>query len=111
MKKDHLKELCPKNYDGSFKGIEAHGAAIKVNGLYENCKCYISRKYVGDDDSLTKSILRWSYQQALELYQAVWPRTAGNNKKKDNQLLHILHKLSCQRQPSLENICRTEICS
>jgi hypothetical protein len=73
VKKDHLKGLCPKNY------------------LYENCKCYIIRKYVGDGHSSTNSVLGWSYQQALELYQAVWPRTTGNNKKKDNRLLHILH--------------------
>jgi hypothetical protein len=91
IKKDHPKELCPQNYDGSSKGMEAFGAAFKVNGLYQNFKCY-TKKFVSDDDASTKSILRWSYRQAQELYKAVWPRTGANNKKKDNGLLHILHK-------------------
>jgi hypothetical protein len=88
IKKDHPKE-CPHTYDGSSKGMEACGASDNINELYQNLKCY-TRKYVSEDNTLTKPILQWSYQQAQELYKAKWPRIEANNKKKDNGLLHIL---------------------
>jgi hypothetical protein len=71
--------------------MEAQGAAFNVNGLYQNFKCY-TKKLVSNDNASTKSVLRWSYRQAEELLKVVWPRTGANNKKKDNRLLHILHK-------------------
>jgi hypothetical protein len=38
LKKDHPKELCPKNYNGSSKGMEAHGLSINVNWIYNTKK-------------------------------------------------------------------------
>jgi hypothetical protein len=75
LKKDHPNELCPKNYDGSSKGMEAHGSSINVNWIYNTEKKCYTRKYGGDDDYSTKSVLRWLYREALEVYQVPWPRT------------------------------------
>jgi hypothetical protein len=86
----HAKELCTKDYDGSSKGMEAFGAAFNIiNSLYQN---FNAKKSVSNNNTSTKQVLRWSYRQAQELYQAVWPRSEANNKKKDNGLVHILHK-------------------
>jgi hypothetical protein len=71
--------------------MEAFGAAFNVNGLYQNFQCY-TKKLVSNGDASTKSVLGWSCRQAQEFFKAVWPRTEANSKKKDNRLLHILHK-------------------
>jgi hypothetical protein len=91
MNKDHPKEKCSKDYNGSSKGMEVcSSCTINVNWVHEK-KCY-ARKYINDDNSSTKSILRWLLQEALKVYQVPWPRTASNNNNKDNGLLHILHE-------------------
>jgi hypothetical protein len=80
--KEHPKELCSKNYDGSSKGMEAYGASQNVNRLFDNLKCYI-KKYVSDDDLSTKSVLRWPFKQAFELYQVEWPRTGARGEQQE----------------------------
>jgi hypothetical protein len=92
---DHDPDICPKNYTGSAKGMEAAGAARIVCRLFanENDKCYIAH-LVTDDDSSVRKILTHSYQELIDKLQATiddWPRYANGAKKPDNGLLPILH--------------------
>jgi len=97
---DHDPDVCPKNYDGSAKGMEASGAAKIACRLFlnEKDKCYIAH-LVTDDDSSVRKILTHSYQDlidALELTIEDWPRYPGTKgkpgkKKPDNGLLPLLH--------------------
>jgi hypothetical protein len=67
-KKDHQDEaaVCPRNYDGSLKGMEAAGKAKIVCQLFVNDedKCYISH-LVTDDDLSVRKILTHSYQDLI----------------------------------------------
>jgi hypothetical protein len=45
--------------------MEAFEAAVNANEIYENNKCYL-KMYIMDDDSMTKSVLRWSFKMAKE---------------------------------------------
>ena len=95
---EHDEDTCPKNYDGSAKGMEASGAAKIACKLFlnENDKCYIAQ-LVTDDDSSVRKILTHSYQDLIDALQWTvddWPRYGpdGKGKKKpDNGLLPLLH--------------------
>jgi hypothetical protein len=52
--------LCPKNYYGSFKGMEAEGAARIARRLLETYKVFIE-EYVSDDNSSCRKILTHSF--------------------------------------------------
>ena len=56
----HEDSLCPKNYDGSSKGMEAEGAARIARRLFESHKVFI-KEYVSDDDSSCRKILTHSF--------------------------------------------------
>ena len=93
--REHDANVCPKNYDGSAKGMEAVGAAKIVCRLFKNAssQCYI-RNLVTDDDSSVRKILTQSYQELLDALQMTlddWPRYANGQKKPDNGLLPLLH--------------------
>jgi hypothetical protein len=90
---EHNESLCPKNYDGSAKGMEASGAATIVRRIFENIhdKCYVSR-LVTDDDSSVRKILTHSYRDLLaanRITEDECPRYANGKKKPDNSLLPI----------------------
>jgi hypothetical protein len=94
---DHEPDVCPRNYEGSAKGMEATGAAIIVKRLFENedNKCYVAR-LVTDDDSSVRKILTHSYREQLAasvISDADWPRYANGKKKPDNGLLPLLHSI------------------
>ena len=97
---EHQDNLCPKNYDGSAKGMEACGAARIAERLFANeeCKCYIAF-LVTDDDASVRKVLTHSFKDMVAagmMTDAEWPRygTTGKGKKKpDNGLLNILHVL------------------
>ena len=77
---DHHQDVCPKNYTGSAKGMEAHGAAKILKRLFENenVRCYVN-KLVTDDDSSVRKILTHSYQGLIDagrMTEAEWPRYA-----------------------------------
>jgi hypothetical protein len=92
----HDPDICPKNYTGSAKGMEAAGAAKIVVRLWSNekDKCYVAY-LVTDDDSSVRKILTHSYQELVDAGKmtiAEWPRYAtGNKKKPDNGLLPVGH--------------------
>ena len=94
----HDVDVCPKNYTGSAKGMEAAGAAKIVCRLFLNEKenCYIAH-LVTDDDSSVRKILTHSYQELIDALQWTiddWPRYGKDGKgakKTDNGLLPILH--------------------
>jgi hypothetical protein len=77
---DHQPFLCPKNYDGSSKGMEATGAIRNVIRLH-NQSVFI-KTYVMDDDSSTKAILQHSWKDQTEagtMTNDDWPRTASTH--------------------------------
>jgi hypothetical protein len=83
--------LCPRNYDGSSKGMESHGALYSCVNLHENHNV-IYEIIVMDDDSSTENILKWNFADALEaeLISEI-PLTAGGNKKTDKGQLPLTH--------------------
>jgi hypothetical protein len=94
---DHNKEVCPKNYEGSSKGMEATGAVRIVRRLFENLKhnCYVAH-LVTDDDSSVRKILTHSYKEllaALRITAAEWPKYPNGKKKPDNGMLPLLHEI------------------
>jgi hypothetical protein len=93
----HDADVCPKNYQGSSKGMEVTGAAAIVKRLFENVyhKCYVAN-LVTDDDSSVRNFLTHSYREQLEaaiITEAEWPRYANGKKKPDNGLLPLLHAI------------------
>jgi hypothetical protein len=70
----HDDAVCPKNYAGSAKGMEAGmestGAAKTVSILFANIedKCYVANLMM-DDDSSVRKILTHSYQELLEAFK------------------------------------------
>jgi hypothetical protein len=93
----HDKDICPKNYVGSAKGMEATGAARIVSRLFSKVddKCYVAH-LVTDDDSSVCKILTHSYRElleALEMTEAEWPRYANGRTQPDNGVLPLLHAI------------------
>jgi hypothetical protein len=64
--------------------MEACGAVENMISIFDNNKCYV-KTYVMDDDTSTKSVLKWSFKTAKELYGTEWPTTEVNNKKKTTE--------------------------
>jgi hypothetical protein len=90
---NHQPCFCPKNYDGSSKGMEAIGAIQNVVHLHNNQSVFL-KTYVMDDDLSTKAILRHSWKDQVDartMTDKDWPRTASGRKKNDNGQLPLLH--------------------
>ena len=84
---------CSKNYDGSSKGMEAHGLFDCVLDLWKDTKLVVDR-FVIDDDATTKSYVRHSYKELVSdgrMDRKDWPRTEGGNEKKDTGRLPLDH--------------------
>jgi hypothetical protein len=80
----HDPDVCPKNYAGSAKGMEAAGAAKIVNRLFlnEEDPCYVLH-LVTDNDSSVRKILTHSYQDLIDSLQWTiddWPRYANGRR-------------------------------
>jgi hypothetical protein len=93
----HDDDVCPKNYAGSAKGMEATGMAKIVSRLFANVedKCYVAN-LVTDDGSSVRNILTHSYRDlvaALKMTDAEWPRYVNGQKRPDNGLLPLLHAI------------------
>jgi hypothetical protein len=89
----HEDSLCPKNYDGSSKGMEAEGAARIARRLFENYEVFIE-EYVSDDDSSCRKILTHSFWDLIfagRLTEALWPRSKSGRKKPNTGLLPVEH--------------------
>jgi hypothetical protein len=74
----HDGTVCPKNYHGFSKGMQAHGAAKIVRRLFENekHKCYVTH-LVTDNDSSVRKILTHSYKELIAasgMTEAEWPQ-------------------------------------
>jgi hypothetical protein len=93
--KEHLPEMCSKNYEGSSKGMEPTGALRNVLHLWNTLDVYV-REYVMDDDASTKTTLKHAYQTLLDagLFDlADWPKYKNGKKKKDRGELPALHPI------------------
>jgi hypothetical protein len=91
--KPHLDDadVCARNYTGSSKGMEAHGALHGCLNLHRNHNI-IYEIIIMDDDSCTKSILSWNFQEAItEGLMTKAPKTANGNKKADKGQLPTSH--------------------
>ena len=74
---------CPKNYEGSSKGMECFGLMECVLKLHNNHDICV-RKFVIDDDTTTRAYLRHSYAELIEkglTDKADWPRLIGQGLK------------------------------
>lgn len=102
---------CPKNYEGSSKGMEAHAAVISVNRFYEwsarriDCTPAFIHTTISDDDSTTWANLQQSFTLRLEKHNLeresqglprltkkdweLWPKTKRGVPRQDNGKLSI----------------------
>ena len=85
----HEPDICPKNYEGSAKGMEATGAARIVSRLFRNeeVKCFVAM-LVTDDDSSVRKILEHSYRELIDagkMMEADWPRYKNGTMGRKNQ--------------------------
>ncbi len=87
----HTSDVCSRNYVGSSKGMEAHGALQSCLHLHENHDV-VYEIAVMDDDSTTENILKWNFQEAYEagLIDNI-PTTKSGGKKVDNGKLPLTH--------------------
>ena len=91
----HHPFLCSKNFHGSSKAMEAHGAAVNVNTLFERYNCIVDT-IIMDDDSSTKNVLKRKYSDLQEEAKKEgkkfeWPKYEGGGKRPDTGLLPINH--------------------
>ncbi len=81
---DHDISVCPKNYVGSSKGMEATGSARITKHLFETGKVVIA-KHVGDDNSSCRMVMHHPFQELIDagkLELADWPQYHGKLKEK-----------------------------
>lgn len=84
---------CSRNYEGSSKGMEAHGLLACVVQLWETSKLFV-RRFVIDDDATTKAHAQHSYKALIDagrMDKTAWPRTEAKHRKKDNGKLPLDH--------------------
>jgi hypothetical protein len=85
----HQPCFCPKNHDGSSKGMEATEAIQNVVHLHNDQSVFL-KTYVMDNDSSRKAI-RKDKIDARNMTNEDWPRTASERKKNDNGQLPLSH--------------------
>jgi hypothetical protein len=89
----HEAKLCPKNYTGSSKGMEAVGALRNVRKIWERGDSYVGT-YVMDDDSTTRAVLSHPYKEMLHLGRITAdqvPSRIKKSPKSDNGQLWLDH--------------------
>jgi hypothetical protein len=75
---------CPRNYEGSSKGMECFGLMECVLKLHDNHNICI-KKFVLDDDAMTRAYIKHSYKALVEsglMDSADWPRSKDGKRKK-----------------------------
>ena len=122
----HDPSVCSRNYHGSSKGMEAHGAVQSCIHLHAHHNV-VYEIIVMDDNSSTENILKWNFAEALEarLIDAIPTTTCGGKKVDNGQLplshppiLHLTdhnHQNRCMagkcynlaRLPKLKSMCTT----
>jgi hypothetical protein len=87
----HDKSVCSRNYTGSSKGMEAHGALKSCLHLHLN-RNVVWEIMVMDDDSSTQNLLRWNFAEAIDKQMMTEvPLTKGGNKREDKGQLPLSH--------------------
>ena len=79
---------CPRNYEGSSKGMEAKGTLALVEGIHDSGNNCFVETAVTDDDTSIRGILKHSYAELLdagvfESKKADWPRNERGTYLKD----------------------------
>jgi hypothetical protein len=89
--KNHDEDLCPRNYDGSSKGMESNGSFENVIELHTKHNCVLEI-IVMDDDSSSENILQWEIKAAMhEELLTTWPLTAAGKKRSNKGKLPLSH--------------------
>jgi hypothetical protein len=83
----HDPKLCPQNYLGFSKEMEAHGALKSCIHLHKNHNV-VYKIVVMDDDSSTENILKWNFEEAykLDMIPEIPKIPAGNKRVNNGQL-------------------------
>ena len=75
----HEPDICPKNYEGSAKGMEATGAARIVSRLFRNeeVKCFVAMLVTDDDSSCLNTTSKSVDKNSLEVWKNLLLLTVG----------------------------------
>ena len=89
---------CPRNYEGSSKGMESVGALKNVLSIWENSnkQAYVA-DWTADEDSSSSAILKWSYKEARDIKKIPWPVNDKGNKKPNYGKLPITHPVQPEK--------------
>ena len=89
---------CPRNYEGSSKGMESVGALKNVLSIWENSnkQAYVA-DWTADEDSSSSAILKWNYKEARDIKKIPWPVNDKGNKKPNYGKLPITHPVQPEK--------------
>jgi len=88
---------CPRNYEGSSKGMEAKGAVQLTENIFASGFAWV-RSLITDDDSSTRANVAHSFEDLAEtVTDFVWPRGGRTIKK-------LKAEESCRLKCQLRNV-------
>jgi hypothetical protein len=89
----HEASLCARNYTGSLKGVEAHGALHSYLLHIHRHHNVVYNIVVMYDNSSTENILSWDHNEALAAANLIdeIPKTKGGKKKVNTGKLPITY--------------------
>jgi hypothetical protein len=90
LNKPHQSHLCPRNYHGSSKGMEAYGSFRCVQECWYHKNGYVET-YVMDDDSSCRAILRHGIQALFECGRISEEEAKRTKKENDKGILPLSH--------------------
>jgi hypothetical protein len=107
----HDNDVCSRNYHGSSKGMEAHGALASCLKLHHHHNV-VYETVVMDDHSSTENILSWNFQEALDAnFIDEIPLTPKGYKKVDSGKLPLTHpKITRKADHNHRNRCQSGKC-
>ena len=90
---------CPRNYEGSAKGMESIGALKNVLSIWENSekKAYVAN-WTADEDSSSTAILKWNYKEARDIKKIPWPLNHKGKKKPNYGKLPITYPVQPEKK-------------
>jgi hypothetical protein len=94
----HPKELCPKNFEGTSKAMEGHGAVVNAKWLY--ARRVIIHELVMDDDSPTQKLLSPMVSRTLKTGRVETKGAMPPNYPPPTVFCDCNHRTRCWERPS-----------